>query len=148
VGVYHSFITLPSPATPTLLQHHCTTIAQYKPSHRPSLCMPYTIQYWGLQYRVKAKVRMSLSLSILIIQKTSETVFFTFFVSWNTLTPHKLNSERKNSSGCFLIFLVLWDSLTPHKLNAEQNEPGGPLKSKPGPKITNQQIPVNTTNPG
>jgi len=45
----------PLPATPTILQYYCTTIAQYTPSHRPSLCMPYTIQYWGWQYRVKVK---------------------------------------------------------------------------------------------
>ena len=46
VGIYHPFIALPPPATPTLLQYYCTPIAQYTPRHRPSLCIPYTIQYW------------------------------------------------------------------------------------------------------
>ena len=39
----------------TLLQYYCTPIAQYTPPHRPPLYMSYTIQYWGWQYRVKAK---------------------------------------------------------------------------------------------
>ena len=33
------------PATPTILQYYCPPIAQYTPRRRPSLCMPYTIQY-------------------------------------------------------------------------------------------------------
>jgi len=36
----------PPPAKPTLLQHYCTTIAQYTPPHRPPLFMPYTMTYW------------------------------------------------------------------------------------------------------
>jgi len=52
-------LLLPPPlAKPTLLQYYCTTIAQYAPRHRPSFSMPYTIQYWRWQYRVKANVQV------------------------------------------------------------------------------------------
>jgi len=34
------------PALSSLLQYYCTSIAQYTPRYRPSLCMPYTIPYW------------------------------------------------------------------------------------------------------
>ena len=47
--------TRPPPATPTLMQYYCTAIAQFTPRHRPSHCMPCTIQYWGWQYLAKAK---------------------------------------------------------------------------------------------
>jgi len=43
-------------AMPTLLQYFCTTIAQYTTPSRPPFCMPYAIQYWSWQYRVKAKL--------------------------------------------------------------------------------------------
>ena len=33
-------------ALPTLLQYYCATFAQCMTSPRPSLYMPYTIQYW------------------------------------------------------------------------------------------------------
>ena len=41
-------LLLPPPplAKPTLLQYHCTAIAQYTPPRRHPSCMPYTIQYW------------------------------------------------------------------------------------------------------
>jgi len=51
-----SFYRLPPRAMPTLLQYDCATIAQYMTPIRPPLCMPYTIQYWQWQYRVKAKL--------------------------------------------------------------------------------------------
>ena len=51
-----AFYCPPPPlAKPTLLQYDCATIAQYTTPIRPSLCMPYTIQYWRWQYRVKVK---------------------------------------------------------------------------------------------
>jgi len=50
------FLTPPPFALLTLLQYYCETFAPYMTSRRPSLCMPYTIQYWSCQYRVKAKV--------------------------------------------------------------------------------------------
>jgi len=45
---------------PILLEYSCTTIAQHTPPHRPLLCMPYTIQYWWWQYRVKANTCASI----------------------------------------------------------------------------------------
>ena len=54
-AVNHPFIAPPPLAEPTLLQYHRTTIGSiYAPPHRPPCCMPYTIQYWWWQYRVKA----------------------------------------------------------------------------------------------
>jgi len=43
-------------AKPALLLYYRTTIGQYTPSCRAPFCMPWTIQYWWWQYRVKAKV--------------------------------------------------------------------------------------------
>jgi len=48
-------VLLPPPALLTLLQYYRTTIAQYTTPTRSPLRMPYTIQDWQLQYRVKAK---------------------------------------------------------------------------------------------
>jgi len=44
----------PHPHCPHL-QCYRTTIARYRTPHRPCFCMPYTMQYWSWQYRVKAK---------------------------------------------------------------------------------------------
>ena len=55
--LWESIILLlpPPPAKPTLLQYYCTPMRNIRPPHRPPLCMPYAIQYWPWQYRVKAK---------------------------------------------------------------------------------------------
>ena len=45
-GSQSSFYCPPPNAKPTLLQCHCTAIAQYTPPHHPPPFMPYTIQYW------------------------------------------------------------------------------------------------------
>ena len=51
------FVLVPPPIWgPTRLQWYCTTVAQYTFPPRHPCCMPYTIQYWYWQYRVKAKV--------------------------------------------------------------------------------------------
>ena len=50
-------LLLPPPAPlvkPTLLQYYCKTIALSSTHLRPPICMPYTIPYCALQYRVKA----------------------------------------------------------------------------------------------
>jgi len=44
-----------SPAPPALLQYYCTSICAITTPPRPPFCMAYSIQYWQLQYRVKAK---------------------------------------------------------------------------------------------
>jgi len=50
-------LELPSFTLPIIVQYDCTTIAQYTTPHDHPLRMPYTIQYWRWQYRVKAMVR-------------------------------------------------------------------------------------------
>jgi len=47
----------PPPALPTRLQYYCNTIAQYSSPPPTPICMPYTIRYCALQYRVKANQR-------------------------------------------------------------------------------------------
>jgi len=48
----------PHPHSP----HDCTTTARLlrniRPPHRPLFCMPYTVQYWLWQYRVKANPQL------------------------------------------------------------------------------------------
>jgi len=53
-GLTRGALPLPS-ALLTLLQYCHKTIAQYATPTRPPWCMPYTIQYWQLRYRVQAK---------------------------------------------------------------------------------------------
>jgi len=55
--ISHPFITPRPFALPKLLQYYCATFAQCMTSTRPSLHMPYTIQDWSWQYRVKANTR-------------------------------------------------------------------------------------------
>jgi len=55
VGVYHPFDCLPTCKAYTnaiLLQDYCAT---YDPHPRPTVCIPYTVQYWW-QYLVKGKL--------------------------------------------------------------------------------------------
>jgi len=54
----HESITLyclPPLALPIIVFYYCTTLAQCTTPHDYPLSMPYTIQYWQWQYRVKAK---------------------------------------------------------------------------------------------
>ena len=53
VGVHHPFDCLPTCKAYTnaiLLQDYCAT---YDPLPRPTVCIPYTVQYWQWQYLVK-----------------------------------------------------------------------------------------------
>jgi len=56
VSKNQSSLYCPRPfALPTLLQYYWATFAQYMTSTILSLYMPYTIQYWWWEYRVRIK---------------------------------------------------------------------------------------------
>jgi len=54
--INHPFTPPPPSALHIRLHYSCNTIAQYStPPAPPPGCMPYTIEYYAWQYRVKAK---------------------------------------------------------------------------------------------
>jgi len=75
-----SVYCLPPPALPTLLHDYFTTIAQYTIPLRPASCMPYTIQYWSWQYRVKAKSSPRHRFGLTRIQHKYGVVYYCVYV--------------------------------------------------------------------
>jgi len=59
-----SLYCLPPLALPIIVLYYCTTVAQYTTPRDHPLRMPYTIQCWQWQYRVKAKLKVGLTLRV------------------------------------------------------------------------------------
>ena len=78
------------PTMPTLLQCYCNPIAKHTTLPRPSLCVPYTIQYCEWQYRVKANLHPNSCTGGPDSESQTNT-----HTQTDTNTRHTLNSERR-----------------------------------------------------
>jgi len=65
---------------PHYYTNHCTAFAPYTTTPRPPMCIPYTIQYWHWQYRVKANLPSP-------IRRTRDSACFGIRTCWDAAWP-------------------------------------------------------------